>query len=48
MILSGGRIIDPANNIDAIGDARIEGGVIAEVRVGGEGGERSARVGVRQ
>ncbi len=42
MILSGGRIIDPANNIDAIGDVIIEDGKIAEVRVGGNADTRSS------
>ena len=36
MILTNGRIIDPANNLDGIGDLRIDGGAIAEVRVGDE------------
>ncbi len=36
MILKNGRIIDPANGIDGVGDIRIEDGKIAEVKVGGE------------
>jgi dihydroorotase len=35
LILSGGRIIDPANNIDAVGDLRVEDGVIRTVVTGG-------------
>ncbi|GAB4454903.1 MAG: dihydroorotase [Armatimonadaceae bacterium] len=31
MILRGGRVIDPANNRDAVGDVRIENGTIAEI-----------------
>ncbi|MBC7804589.1 MAG: dihydroorotase [Akkermansiaceae bacterium] len=36
MILRGGRVIDPANNIDSSGDVRIHDGVIAAVSTGGE------------
>jgi dihydroorotase len=46
MILSGGRVIDPANNIDAVGDVRLEGDTVAEVRVDG-GGRLDARGGER-
>lgn len=35
MILRNGRIIDPANGIDGIGDLRIDGDRIAEVKLGG-------------
>jgi dihydroorotase len=35
MILKNGRIVDPANQIDAMGDVRIENGLIAEVKLGG-------------
>ena len=35
MILSGGRIIDPANNLDAVGDLRVEDGVIRTVATDG-------------
>jgi dihydroorotase len=35
VILTNGRIIDPVNNRDGIGDLLIDGGVIAEVRTGG-------------
>ena len=35
MILRNGWIIDPANGIDGIGDLRIEGDTIAEVKLGG-------------
>ncbi|MES2459444.1 MAG: dihydroorotase [Armatimonadota bacterium] len=41
MILRGGRIIDPANNLDAVGDLRVEDGVIRAVATNGtrlEGG----------
>jgi dihydroorotase len=38
VILSGGRIIDPANNLDAAGDLRVEDGVVRAVTMGG--GER--------
>lgn len=40
MILSGGRIIDPANNRDGVGDLRVENGKIAEI--GTEGARLSA------
>jgi dihydroorotase len=41
MILKNGRIIDPANQIDGLGDVRVENGLIAEVKLGGglSGGE---------
>jgi dihydroorotase len=35
MILRGGRIIDPANNIDSPGDIRVDGGVIVAVSTDG-------------
>jgi dihydroorotase len=35
MILKNGRVIDPANGIDGVGDVRIEDGKIAEVKLGG-------------
>ncbi|MBC8102899.1 MAG: dihydroorotase [Cytophagales bacterium] len=35
MILSGGRIIDPANNLDTVGDLRVEDGVVRTVAAGG-------------
>ncbi len=35
MILSGGRIIDPANNLDTVGDLRVEDGVIRAVATDG-------------
>ncbi len=35
MILSGGRIIDPANNRDTVGDLRVEDGVIRTVATDG-------------
>lgn len=34
MILSGGRIVDPANNVDAVGDLRVENGVVRELVTG--------------
>lgn len=41
MILQGGRVIDPANGIDSLGDVRLDGGRIAQVQPGGglAGGE---------
>jgi dihydroorotase len=36
MILRGGRVIDPANNLDGIGDVRVADGKIAAVAVGGQ------------
>ena len=41
MILKNGHIIDPANNIDGVGDLRIDDGKVAEVKLGGglSGGE---------
>jgi dihydroorotase len=36
VILSGGRIVDPANDIDAIGDVVVEGGRIAGIRLGAD------------
>ncbi len=35
MILKNGRIIDPANQIDGVGDVRVENGLIAEIKLGG-------------
>ena len=35
MILRNGRIIDPVSGIDGIGDLRIEGDMITEIRLGG-------------
>ncbi len=34
MILKNGRIIDPANKIDSVGDVRVENGLIAEIKLG--------------
>lgn len=41
MILKNGHMIDPASGIDGVGDLRIEGGKVAEVKLGGglSGGE---------
>ena len=41
MILKNGHLIDPASGIDGVGDLRIEGGKVAEVKLGGglSGGE---------
>ena len=41
MILKNGHMIDPANGIDGVGDLRIAGGKVAEVKLGGglSGGE---------
>ena len=36
MILRGGRVVDPANSIDSLGDVRIENGTIAAVSLNGE------------
>jgi dihydroorotase len=35
LILSGGRIIDPANNIDAVGDLRVQDGVVHSITTNG-------------
>ncbi len=45
MILTNGRIIDPANKLDSVGDVRVENGVVRAVATGAErleaqGGER--------
>lgn len=36
MILRGGHIVDPANDINVVGDLRIEEGIVAEVRTDGK------------
>ncbi len=37
MILRGGRVVDPANNRDSIGDVRLSGATVAEVRDAADG-----------
>ncbi|MGQ9524405.1 MAG: dihydroorotase [Armatimonadota bacterium] len=40
LVLRGGRIIDPSQGLDAVGDLVIEGGRVADIRLGGASGSR--------
>jgi len=42
LILSGGRIVDPSQGLDAVGDLVIGDGRVVDIRLGGASGTRSA------